>query len=140
MKGQYLTLEYVLFFSIGIVLVVLVYGMFNDTNDIISGNIRQHQMNSVTHMIAGSVVNVYEASQQTNSLVRYKLEIPTSISDCAYSIFLSPSRNLLLECINNRNISSQSHLYNFNIKMKNILYSTRGSLTIMCSNGEVEIL
>jgi len=139
MKGQYITIEYVIFFAIGVMIVILVYGMFSDTNKVVEEAVTKTQLESIGSMITGAIVNVFETSNNTNSIVFYNLTIPKRVSNCIYSILITPTKKLRLECLENRKINAELDLYNFNIMVKNILYSTKGFLTISVNGGKVEL-
>lgn len=140
MKGQYLTIEYVLFFAIGVVVVILVYNLFSDSARIVERGLTEAQLKGVGTMISGAIIKTFEASNSTNSTVYYNLTIPERLSNCVYSIILTASKSLRLECIDDREINAELYLYNFNINVKNILYSTRGLLGIFVRNGRIDLL
>jgi len=136
MKGQYLTMEYIMFFAIGIALVVGSYFAFLNINKIFQKSILEAQLLNTGEMIMGTVINVFESSTLTNSTLLYNLTIPTKLSGCTYSI--SVGNNLKLDCMN-QNASANITLYGFNIIAKNIIYSTKGLVEINASSGKVEL-
>lgn len=139
MKGQYITLEYIIFFAIGVMIVIMVYGLFFDINKLIEEDITKSQLKSVTSLITGAIVNTFEVSNNTDSNIYYNLSIPTRVSNCLYSIIITPAKKIRLECSHDRGLYSEAPLYNFNIVAKNILYSTRGMLTISSKKGTIEL-
>jgi hypothetical protein len=138
MKGQYLTLEYVIFFMIGIVLLVSVYYAFSDMNKTYKSSILQSQLQMSGNLISGAIVNVYQASNSTNSSINYTLEIPERLSTCIYSVNIL-NENLNLNCTNIPNQGVALPLYNLNIVKKNIIYSTNGIVKLYAKDGTVEI-
>ncbi|MFH1473303.1 MAG: hypothetical protein ABIE55_00250 [Candidatus Aenigmatarchaeota archaeon] len=139
MKGQYLTIEYLLFFTIGVIMIVSVYYIFSGLNQQYEKATTEYQLQMTGQMIMGSVINVFEASNSTNSQVIYNLTIPTKLSNCIYSI-RELNGFLLLECVEIRGMNANLTLYNFNIKIKNnIIYSTNGLLEIYANGGEIDI-
>jgi len=136
MKGQYLTLEYVLFFAIGTALVVGSYFMFLNINKIFQQSILESQLQNTGEMIMGTVINVFEGSKLTNSTLFYNLTIPSKLSGCTYSITVG--NDLKLRCTN-QNVTANITLYGFNIVAKNIIYSTKGLVEINASSGKVEL-
>jgi hypothetical protein len=88
-------------------------------------------------LISGTIINLYEVSNSTNSSINYSLAIPTKISSCVYSINISS--DLVINCINVQNASIVLTLYNFNISNKNIIYSTNGLLKLFAKAGRVEL-
>lgn len=136
MKGQYLTLEYLIFFLIGVVLIVSVYYSFSDINDKYETATTEYQLRMTGEMIIGNAIRLFESSNNTDSRISYDLEVPTRISNCVY--FIRMGNNLMrLECVNQL-ISVDLTSYNFNIKLKNnIIYSTDGRIHFTADNGEV---
>jgi hypothetical protein len=53
MKGQYLTLEYLIFFTIGIILILSVYLLFSNINETYRKNIMQNQLQMTGELISG---------------------------------------------------------------------------------------
>lgn len=137
MKGQYLTLEYLIFFMIGVFMLISVYFSFSNINDIYRNSIMQNQLQMTGELISGAIINVYEISNYTNSSINYTISIPTKVSDCIYMINASSS-GLSINCTNMpRGIVLTS--YNFNISNKNIIYSTNGLLRLFAKDGRVEL-
>ena len=138
MKGQYLTLEYLIFFTIGIILILSVYLLFSNINENYRNNFMQNQLKMTGELISGVIINVYEVSNSTNSKINYTLSIPPKLSNCIYAINVS-SNKLNLNCTNVPETGIALTLYNFNIENKNIIYSTNGLIKLYASNGKVEL-
>ena len=138
MKGQYLTIEYLIFFVIGLVLIVSVYYSFSDMNTQYELAATEYQLRMTGEMIMGNVIRLYETSNYTDSKIIYDLEIPTKLSNCVYFIRMVDDK-LRLECLDmllGVNLTS----YNFNIKIKNnILYSTDGIIKMTAEDGEIDL-
>jgi hypothetical protein len=139
MKGQYLTIEYLMFFTIGVIMIISVYYIFSGLNQEYEKATTEYQLQMTGQMIMGSIIRVFETSNSTGSQVSYNLTIPTKLSNCIYSI-RELNDFLLLECTEIRGIKANLTSYNFNIKIKNnIIYSTEGLLQITAENGEIDI-
>jgi hypothetical protein len=138
MKGQYLTVEYLVFFMIGIFMIISVYYSFSSMNETYRNSITQNQLQMTGDMINGVIINVYEASNNTNSSINYTLSIPAKLSGCIYSLAILSNR-LNLNCTNVPKMGVAISLYNFNIVNKNIIYSTSGLLKLFAKNGRVEL-
>jgi hypothetical protein len=139
MKGQYLTLEYLLFFTFGIIMIIAVYSIFSGLNEKYQKATTEYQLQMTGQMIMGSIIKVFETSNSTESEVNYNLSIPTILSRCIYSIRES-NGFLLLECTEIDDISANLTTYNFNIKINNnIIYSTDGLLQMTAKEGEIEL-
>jgi hypothetical protein len=128
MKGQYLTVEYVFFFAIGVAMIIGVYFLFFNMNDIIREDSARMQLTRTGELIRGSIIRVFESSNLTNSTVSYNLDIPPTLSNCIYRI--TADDNLHLNCTDNPQIGSVLSLYGINIASDEILYSTKGFIRI----------
>lgn len=136
MKGQYLTIEYVLFFAIGIAMVVAVYFAFSGINSTVRTSTMQAQLDRTGEMIRGNIVSSFEVSRTTGSMIVNEVRIPTSLSGCVYQINVI-GNNLDLNCTQDMRIGSVISLYNINTTAENIIYSTEGKIVITNSLGKV---
>lgn len=138
MKGQYLTIEWVLFFAIGVAMTVLIYMVFTS----VSGNIRETsaglQIQEVGELIKGTMINVLEASNSSNSYIAYNLTVPTKVSGCIYAVELK-GNILNINCTDNYRIGAGLSLYGFNTKKSQIIYSTKEKIEIIAEKGVVEL-
>jgi len=139
MRGQYLTVEYVIFFAIGVIMIIAVYVIFLNVNQTIEKSITETQLEMVGEAITGAIINVFGASNSTNSTIYYNLKIPEKLSNCIYSISVTAENKLELRCVQNREMGIETTLYNFNINDGNIIYSTKGFIEIFVKNGVVEL-
>ena len=85
MKGQYLTLEYIIFFGIGIILIISVYNAFSDINQKYEVTTTEYQLRMTGEMIMGNIIRLHEASNYTGTKIEYDLPIPERLSNCIYS-------------------------------------------------------
>ncbi|MBN2202928.1 MAG: hypothetical protein JW700_01980 [Candidatus Aenigmarchaeota archaeon] len=139
MKGQYLTLEYVMFFVIGLVLIVSVYYIFSDMIVQYEDHTTQYQLEMTGHMILGTAIRLYETSENTNTKISYDLDIPEKLSNCIYTVTIL-NNFLRLDCIEGSDIGVALTSYNFNIEIKNnIIYSSSGSIKVTAENGEIDL-
>jgi len=139
MKGQYLTLEYALYFAIGVGIIIGTYYLFSSVNQTFEKDTTQYQLKMVGELITGAAINILEASNSTNSTIYYNLSIPTKLSRCVYSI--KTAGNLLLNCTEIPGIGVSLTLYNFNIQTKNniVIYSTAGLIKMKAKDGKVDL-
>ncbi|MDD5416707.1 MAG: hypothetical protein PHU12_01900 [Candidatus Aenigmarchaeota archaeon] len=138
MKGQYLTIEYVLFFAIGIAMVVGVYVLFTNINENTRADSINMQLEKTNELIRDSIVNVYNAGSRTDSLIIYNLQIPARLSGHIYTV--KYDGNINVNSTQNYKIGSVLTLYNINIKPSANIYSTQGKVQIKYDNGWVELL
>jgi len=137
MKGQYLSIEYVMFFAIGIAMVIAVYFIFINISTSLREPAIKYQLEKTGQLISGTIVNVFEASNSTDSLILYNLSIPTSLSGCIYSIEIK--EKMLLNCSDTPSLGTSFVLYGINIKSENIIYSSKGFLELKAEKGVVEL-
>jgi len=128
MKGQYLTVEYILFFIIGIVMIISVYFIFSNINKLSERSTLKSQLEAVGEKIRGTIINILEVSISTESEIKYNLSIPSRLSTCIYTIEVD--NDLYLNCTHDVSIGVTLSLYNLNITTENIIYSTRGRVEI----------
>ena len=139
MKGQYLTLEYIIFFGIGIILIISVYNAFSDINQKYEVTTTEYQLRMTGEMIMGNIIRLHEASNYTGTKIEYDLPIPERLSNCIYSI-RAVGNMLRLECLESLALGVDLTLYNFNIKIKNnIIYSTESSIHLTAYDGKVDL-
>lgn len=146
MKGQYLTIEYVIFFAIGIAMVIAVYSTFFNISNDLSKDSMEAQLEREGEIIIGSIVNTFEVSKSTDSTIIYNLTIPFKLSGCVYAI--QTKDKLHINCTDNYNIGAVLSFNGVDIKgedklivfpTKKIIYSTRGFVEIINKNGIVEL-
>jgi hypothetical protein len=138
MKAQYLPVQYLIFFTIGLVLIISVYVTFSNLNQQYEKTTTEYQLQMTGEMIMGSIIRVYETSNSTNTKVEYNLSIPTKLSNCIYSIKIE-NGFLKLDCIET-SIGVNLTSYNFNIEIENnIIYSTNGLLQITAKDGRIDL-
>ena len=139
MKGQYLTVEYVIFFAIGIAMIVGVYITFTGINEELRDQAVTMQLEKTNELIRDTIVNVYEAGTRTNSIIEYNLDIPTTLSGNTYGIKYT-NGNLNVNSTQNLKIGSVLNLYSININAPNIIYSTKGEIKIRYEDNQVDLL
>jgi len=137
MKGSYLTVEYLLFFGIGVGLVIGVYFLFSGIGETVETTSTDIQLQRTAEYIRGTILNTYEASKPENTNINYKLKIPEKLSSCIYAI--SFGEYLTLNCTHDYGINAQAPLYNINIISDSIIYSTKGILNIDAGADMVRI-
>lgn len=143
MKGQYLTVEYVIFFAIGLALIIGVFFSFGNVNSRLKEVAVQGQVDRTAEMIRSSIVNVYLASKNTESTISYDLAIPTKLSGSIYNI-RELDNKLNVNSTDNYNIGKVLTLYGIPFSQQDIIYSTNGKITIRAfkdvSTGEYGVV
>ena len=128
MKGQYLTIEYVFYFGIGIAMIIIVYFSFFGINATLRDVAIQSQIDRTGELMRTSIVEIFEASSNTDSVIYYNLSIPTKLSGCIYTIRMLDGLNI--NCTDNYKIGTVLNLYGIDTKCDNIIYSTKGMIKI----------
>lgn len=154
MKGQYLTLEYALYFAIGVGVIIATYYLFSNINQSFEADTTEYQLKMVGELITGTAINILEVSNSSNSTIYYNLSIPAKLSRCIYSISIDNGK-LKIYCTNvvrnnivfaaspmgQTRVGTDLTLYNFNIQTKNniVIYSTSGLIKMKAKGGEVDL-
>lgn len=123
-----MTVEYVFFFAIGVAMILAVYFTFFSINDTMQEDSAELQLIRTGEMIRGTIINVFEDAQTSNTTIIYDLDIPTSLSGCVYSVTVGD--DLRLTCTDDASITASQSLYGINIGANEILYSTKGFIRI----------
>ena len=137
MKGQYLTIEYVLFFAIGIAMTVAVYMMFTNINVILKEDAQTMQFEKIGSYVRDATLTIYETGKRTNSVIEYNLEIPPKLSNSAYVISFDARKKINVNSTQNSKIGAVLDIYNINIQVPNTIYSTNGAVKIQYQAGGV---
>ncbi len=135
-KGQYITLENVFFFAIGIALVISVYAAFSGISQSISSAALQDQLWKEGGQIRSGVAKVFLAGNSTNSTVSLSMNVPLTLSGCTYKITVDGG-NLVVSCAGVA-ASGALDLYGIETKVRNgAAYSSSGKINIMYSGGSI---
>ena len=136
MKGQYLTVEYVIFFAIGIAMVIGIYLTFTNINTDLRQDAATMQLEKTNELIRDSIVNIYEAGNRTGAdIITYELSIPPRLSGHTYVI--KYDGNLNVNSTENYKIGSVLNVYSININSPNNIYSTKGEIIITYQDEQV---
>jgi hypothetical protein len=139
MKGQYITLENVLFFAIGISMVILLYNSFSNISENIKKESYDEGLKKVGKYIHGNIIKIYEAGKQTNSNISITLRVPERVSDCIYKILVENGKMKLICTLTGESI--KLNLYGINTKIKSeYIYSTKKAIKVKYKEGLIEIV
>jgi len=136
MRGQYLTIEYVLFFTFGVAVTVAVFLLFSGTASSIHDTSMNEQLTRTGEAIRGSVVNIAETANGTNSNITYNLSVPLRLSACTYAIMVN-GRDLNLNCTDNYKLGTVLDLYGLPVRSKGVIYSSRGYIEMFANRTHV---
>ncbi len=139
MKGQYITLENVFFFAVGVALVIAVYTVFSTMSESMRSAVLQNQLVKEGESISASVAKVFAAGNSTNSTILFSLSIPRQLSGCDYKVTVSGG-SIHLDCLDVQASSGSLNLYGIDATIKNgAVYSNAERISILYSNGKILI-
>jgi len=136
MRGQYLTIEYVLFFAFGVALTVGVFYAFSGFSSNLHDSSMVTQLDQAGEAIRGSVITIFETANGTNSSIIYNVSIPQRLSSCTYAIVTNEG-NLNLNCTDNYKLGAVLDLYGLPIESRGVVYSSRGYIEIKANATDV---
>lgn len=137
MKGQYITLENMFFFAVGIAMVIAVYAAFSGISDSMRSAVLQDQLAKEGESIRAGIIKVFVAGNSTNSAIVFSMEIPKELSGCSYKIEAGGG-NLRISCAGGREDSESLNLYGIETRISNnALYSSSGKISISYSGGKI---
>lgn len=133
-----MAVEWVFFFAIGIVLVIMVFSIFSTIGGTYRDTAVELQLMKSGELIRNGIVNVFESSKFGTEDVYMNVTIPPQISRCIYTIEVH-NNSLNLRCIDNPGLEAVLDLYDINTNSENIIYSTNGLVNLWGNNGLVEL-
>lgn len=137
MKGQYITLENMFFFAVGIAMVIAIYATFSSISDSVRSAALQEQLTKEGESVRAGIIKVFIAGNSTNSSISLFLEIPKELSGCGYKI-ASGGGNLLASCTDGQSESESLNLYGIDTTVKNgAAHSSSGKIGIFYSGGKI---
>ncbi len=138
MKGQYLAVEWVFFFAIGIILVIMVFSIFSTVGLTYRNTVVELQLMRSGELLRNGIVNVFEASKFGGENIYMNVSIPPQLSRCIYTIEIGGGE-LSLRCVDNPGLKAVLNLYDINTNSENIIYSTNGLVKLWGNNGLVKL-
>ncbi len=136
MKGQYITLENVLFFAVGIFMIITVYAIFSGISDSIRSTVVDNQLAKEGENIRTSMMKVFIAGNSTNSTIRFSLDVPRQLSGCYYKIVIKENK-LHVSCIDDT-FPRILNLYGIETKIKDgVAYSSSAKINMYYADGSI---
>jgi len=134
MKGQYLTIEHVFFFAMGVTMAIMVFVAFSGIADGVRTSSTQAQLEKVGNYIRANVVEAYTAGNSTGSNVTLSLDIPTTLSGSGYEIWANGN---MLTLVSGK-ASTNLNLYGIESTIRSkAVFSGAGKIKITYSGGIV---
>ena len=138
MKSQVLTLENVIFFSLGIALVLIVYFTFTSISHEIKKISIEEGVKKTAEFISYNINKVYRIGNLTNSSI--ELFIPIQDKICGEIYRISQDNGAIFIHLLKYDIKYNLTLYGIKTKLKyKQIPSSKKALIIKYSNGMVEI-
>ncbi len=138
MKSQVLTVENVLFFSLGIMMVLIVYNMFVSISNEIEKETVEKGMEKLATYLSYEINRIYQIGNKTNSTISLTISLPIQISKKYY--FLKEGDNCLYLFVPEYGFRTNLTLYGINAKIRTkYIPSSKRFITIKYSKGRVEI-
>jgi hypothetical protein len=134
-SGQMLTVEYMMFFAIGIALVIITFFIFSNANDSYKKATLTQQFDKLAEGIRIISIQVYETAKWTNSTITYYYQIPTRLSGSYYEISGEGSPYFNIESTDKFIVRGYKYIIPFN----GHVLSTAEVLKITSSGNDVTI-
>ncbi len=132
MKGQFVTLEHVFFFVIGVVMTIVIYYAFSGIADSIEKIGVHYQLLRVAEALRWQLTSIYLAGNETGARIEVTAEIPVQVSGCVYGI----KKGLVVFC--EETGESVEAFVPFPLEIKNeIIYSSSGRINITYEEGRL---
>ena len=136
MKSQVFTLETVLFFSLGVGMIIFLYLSYSSTSEYIKTEGYKLNLEKFGEYLSFVINKVYEVGNSTNSTVMLFLYFPPKIGECSYQIE-ERGGQIILSCPQ-KNIKRPVSLYGLDVKIKSkVMHLSRRGITITYSHGKV---
>lgn len=137
-KGQYITLENMFLFAVGVIMIIAIYAVFSGMADSLRAAALQNQLEKEGESIRAGIVKAFIAGNSTNSTVSIFMDIPIKLSGCAYKISANAG-SLNMDCMDLDGIRPAAlNLYGIETNIKNsAIYSSAGRLIILYSGGAI---
>lgn len=129
MRGQYLTIEYVLFFTFGVILTVSIFFAFSGFASTLHDSSLTAQLEKTGEGLRAASVLLTETAKATGSNISYNISVPLRLSACTYSL-VTEGKKLNVNCTDNYKLGAVLDLYGLPIETKGIIYSSKGYIEI----------
>ncbi len=136
-KAQIFTIENLLFFALGIMLVVMFFITFNNLSQNIKETGQKYYEEKLGQYILYGINTVYYYGNKTNSTIIYYLPVPSNLGDCYFRIEKNEKGELVIFCPKT-GVKRVLNLYGIEYKIKTgYLYSSQQRIIIEYKNGMV---
>lgn len=89
MKGQYLTVEHLFYFAIGIAMVVLVYYTFSSMGETYNKSIIDIEAGKIGNLARNEIIGAFSATSMYGGTLEKDVAIPQKISGHSYRFYVS---------------------------------------------------
>lgn len=96
-KGQYLSMEQMMLFSLGVILTVSVYISFSSITETITDTVREDQLTEVGNLVRSGIEKAHTTSETGVDYVNISVEIPGRIGGDPYKIKIIENEILVVQ-------------------------------------------
>jgi hypothetical protein len=120
-KGTHIVIEQVFLALMGIVIIVLVFSVFQGLRENTGDFVAEQQFESVATYVHNAVIKAYETGRYSD-FVKIRMELPAEIAEHPYTINLSNS-NITVEALDDATLTQSLQIYNINANLNGKAYS-----------------
>ena len=123
-KGTHIVVEQVFLALMGVIIVVIVFSVFQGLKENTSEHVAEEQFLSVATYVQSAIIQAYETGNYANS-VRVQMELPAEIAEHPYTITLS-NKLITVEATDDASLTQSLQIYNINAYLNGKAYSESG--------------
>ncbi len=143
-KGQYLSLEQMILFTISIVIMVTVYYSYSTLSDQAGSSIGRNQMEEVSEIVMSGVYRTYNSYDSGADYKKIEIKIPREISEDMYKIKTEGDEIVVynrggLEVRKKIGEITQDVTFDMHEEFKTGVTSRKGSIFIELENNVIKI-
>ena len=136
MRGQILSVEYMLFFAVGVIIIIITYTSLSGIIDTLRASSAETQLEKLGESVRLAALQIYETANSTGSNITFKMSMPTSLSGYQYVIEFKEGKIILSTL--DKKIAKNISLYN--IPASGFVYSTKGEIHIKSDGQNIVVL
>lgn len=131
-KGSHIVIEQVFLALMGVIIIMIVFSVFQDLRENTGEFVAEEQFKSVATYTHSAVIQAFESCRYSD-FVKIQMELPTEIAEYPYTITLSNS-NVTVEAIYDSSLTQSLQLYNINANLYGTAYSESGRYYLTCNS------
>lgn len=135
-KGQYLSAEQMMLFTLGVILTISIYFSFSSITENVSDVVSEDQLEEVGTLILSSIKKVNSISSMDNNYVGMQVNIPQQISGETYKIKTTGEKLLIIQ--GDRTVTMNLGGIE-NIAIGEEVTSSKGKISVTFENKEINL-